>query len=64
MSAIVIREVKAKNNQFAYEVDFYMNGTHGNADPTETRRTDNYPIKQNAFVEACQIKNEFQKANS
>jgi len=59
MSAIVIREVRAKNNQFAYEVDFYKYGSRDNADPTETRRTDNYTTKQQAHKEALEIRKEF-----
>lgn len=61
MSAIVIRSVPAKAGQFAYEVDWYENGTHDNADPTETRRTGNHATKSEAHKEALEIRKEFEK---
>ena len=61
MSAIVMRIVTARNGQFAYEVDWYENGTHNNADPTETRRTGNHATKSEAHKEALEIRKEFEK---
>ena len=58
MSAIVIRSVPAKAGQFAYEVDFYKHGKRGDADPTETRRTENHANKASAYREALLIQKE------
>ena len=58
MSAIVIREVRARKDQYAYEVEYYRSGA---VRADKTRRTGNHATKDEAYNEAKQIQEQLIK---